>query len=489
MAFAPTPALEDTNFSAFNGFHRRASIDQHNDTTAKEVRFEEPTLAPPFSTHGRHSIATSHVPLLPSVSSASQIPKQSFRFTNAPSQNVDITAYFEQCRNVNEQLRQTHEQERKAWEIERTALKTRIADLEFKLNKANGGRRRLSNDSHHVSLRPLHTDFFTQSTSTTNSQFHRHHSISNAPLENLKQENGKPVWEPASPVPATRVFSYDETDVQHLPSISEDGPGLDSSTISPQTSREVRQKSIPIQELDSALDGITVKSGGVRSSFTKIMSPIIVASPMHSSSPSRGPTPDPPHLQLESNSLLDPLDAKLIKHAGHTPLAFDGTLSSTNTTTGGATPLAEKPIAPAPTARPPFRPSEKTDSYFSTTDLHAIPEIKGADDEEATPEDTRVEEAPLLDPGEDDRPLTGPLMLDKTGNSEASHVFLDKLDERLGEVVRRSQSVSPNESPDKAKEGKRQPTKTPDDDMPSLRLKKSSTNFGSAYGATRPGDW
>lgn len=489
MAFAPTPALEHNTFSAFNGVHRHASIDTYTDAMTKEVRFEEPELALPSSLYGRHSIATSNVPLLPPVASASHIPKQSFRLMNPPSQNVDITAYFEQCRNVNEQLRQTHEQERRAWEIERTALKTRIADLEFKLNKASGGRRRLSNDSHHFNVRPFPADFFVHPIPGTNGYPHRHHSISNAALDHLKQDHGKPVWEPESSLPVARVFSHDDTDAQHLPSISENGPAPDStsSSLSPQTSHEIKPNiPIPIQEIDSALDGITVKSEGVRSSFHKVMSPIIIASPMRSPSPSRGAVSDPPRLQLDTSALLDPLDAKLKKNAGHTPLAFDGTLSSTNTTIGGATPLAEKPPAPAPTARPPLRPSENSNSYFSTNDLHADSQTDGANDETAV-EDTVVEQEPILDPGEEDRALTGPLMLDKTGQSEASHVFLDKLDEMLGEVVRRSQNVSPNRSPDgRHEEQRQQPAKTPDDDMPRLRLKKS-TNFGSAYGAREPG--
>lgn len=424
----------------------------------QKVRFEEPVSN--NNVHGRHSIATSNVPLLPPVSSASHLPKQSFQMMN-PTPGVDISAYFEHCRNVNEQQRQAYEQERQAWAIERTALKTKIADLEFRLNKANGGRRRMSNDSPYGSGNSFKTDFHIPATIGHHNGI-RHQTFSNAPLEHLKQEYSKPVWEPASPLPATRVFSHDD-DVQHLPSISEDGP---ATRLSPQRSNE--NKPIPIQQIDDTLDGITVKSEGVKSSFNKIISPIIVA---------RSPSPkeqiiEPPKMLLETSNLLDPLDAKLRKNAGHTPLAFDESLSSLGTTNGQPTPQPEVPKDPAPTKRPPLRPSENSQSYFSTDDIHApAPETILEEDE---PE-------PQFEP-EDDKPLTGPLMLDASGKSQASHIFLDQLDHKLEEEVRKSLSPSPAHSPAPSQ----QSTKTDDENFPRLRMKKS-TNFGSAYGAKAPG--
>lgn len=471
LAFDPTPALEHSSFSHFNGIHRHSSLEpSHSESNGRMVHFEEPSMN---NVHGRHSIATSHVPLLPPVPSASQVPKQSFRITN-PTPSVDITAYFEQCRNVNEQLRSTHEQERKAWEIERTALRTRIADLEFMLNKATGGKRRLSNESSTFTTRSFKSDFHVPSFAGANGVRH-HNTISNVPLEHLKQENGKPVWEPASPAPATRVFSHDD-DVppHHLPSISEDGP-LDS--LSKQTSHE--KKTIPIQELDGTLDGINVKSEGVRSSFNKVISPIVVASPV---SPKQAL--EPPRLSLDSSSLLDPLDAKLTRNAGHTPLVFDGPISSSATTDGGATPQPEKPAAPAPTTRPPLRPKENSNSYFSTDDIHA-PEPPPLQDQ--FPETAILEGDEELEPQfepEDDKPLTGPLMLDPSGKSEASHNFLEKLDDKLEEVVRKSLSSSPNHSPSRKEQPEKQENE--DEGFPKLRLKKS-TNFGSAFGNTKPG--
>lgn len=427
----------------------------------KEVHFEDP--ATNSAVHGRHSIATSHVPLLPPVSSASHVPKQSFRATN-PSNGVNITAYFEQCRNVNEQLRRTHDQERKAWEIERTAMQTRIADLEFRLNKSTAGRRRLSNDMTHANIRSLRSDFSIPGHPTTRPHGH---TISNAPLQHLKQHNGKPIWEPSSPIPATRVFAHDD-DVQHLPGISED------NAIHP-LSREIsnENKPIPIQQIDETLDGITVKSEGVKSSFIKIMSPIIVASPGRSPSPMQRPS-EPPSLRLDPSNLLDPLDAKLKRNAGHTPLVVDTSeLSSLQTTGGDPTPREEKPPAPVPTARPPLRPSERSDSYFSTTDIDTV----------ITEDENETDDIPTQFEPDDDRPLSGPLMLDASGKSELSHTFLDQLDQKLEEEVRKSLTNSPHRSPSPNTAAA---AHQEDDDMPQLRLKQNK-NFGSAYGSNFPG--
>lgn len=472
LAFDPTPALEHSTFSHFNGIHRHSSLDRsHSEANGKTVHFGEP---PATNAHGRHSIATSNVPLLPPVPSASHIPKQAFRITN-PTPSVDITAYFEQCRNVNEQLRSTHEQERKAWEIERTALRTRIADLEFKLNKATGGKRRLSNDTTPFNTRSSRSDFQLPAFSGMNGS-RPHSAASYPPLEHLKQENGKPIWEPASPAPATRVFSHDD-DIppHHLPSISEDGP-LDS--LSKQTSHE--NKTIPIHEIDETLDGINVRSEGVKSSFNKVMSPIIIATSL---SPKQ--IIEPPRYTLDPSSLLDPFDAKLVRNAGHTPLVFDGPISSSATTDGGATPQPEKPAAPAPTTRPPLRPKEHSNSYFSTDDVHAPepPPIEEQFPETAVTDEEDEGQEPHFEP-EDDKPLRGPLMLDPSGKSEASHNFLEKLDDKLGEVVRKSLSSSPNHSPSRQEQPVKQDNE--EDNFPRLRLKKS-TNFGSAFGNTRPG--
>lgn len=480
MAFYPTPALDhnEHSFLSFSGSHRHTSTDHGWNSDVREVRFDDHPEHIPI--HGRHSIATSNVPLLPSVSSASHITRQSFRIANPPY-NVDMNAYFENCRNINEQLRQTHEQERRAWDIERSALRTRIADLELKLNKVKDGGRRLSNESSHGTFRSLpKLDFDSHKSVAKLNARHAHvQQAHTAPSQ-------PPVWQPESPVPPTRVFGKDD-DITHLPSISEDAPLEDMDELSPRSTHE--NHSIPIQQIDGTLDGITVKSEGVRSSFSKIMSPIVVATPARSPSPRL--YHDGNRLTIERYSALDGLEHKLVRNAGHTPMLFDGTVSATDTLSALPTPKPDKlefeqtedPIAPAPTAkRPPPRPSEKADSFFTPHDVQAT-----AEQVQPVEEKDEIEPKVLFDTHED-KPLTGPLMLDHLGQSQASHVFLDKLDEKLNEEVRKSKSNSPENigSPARQRSDLTGEDQEEEEEVPRLRLKQS-TNFGSAYGFSMPG--
>lgn len=452
-------------------------MDHGWNSDVREVRFDDHPEHIPF--HGRHSIATSNVPLLPSVSSASHLPRQSFRVTNPPY-HIDMNAYFENCRNVNEQLRQTHEQERKAWDIERSALRTKIADLEFQLNKTKDSGRRLSNESSHGTFRSLpKPDFdFHTSIAKRNARHARVQQARTAPSQ-------PPVWQPESAAPPTRVFGKDD-DTTYLPSISEDASLDHMDDLSPRSTHE--NHPIPIQQIDGTLDGITVRSEGVRSSFSKIMSPIVVATPARSPSPRA--YQDGNRLVVDGYSALDGLEHKLVRNAGHTPLIFDGTVSVTETLSAAPTPKPDEleveqkevPIAPAPTAkRPPPRPSEKADSFFTPHDVQAI-----AEEVEPPEEEDEFEHKPLFDTHED-KPLTGPLMLDHLGESQASHVFLDKLDEKLNEEVRRSKSNSPENAGSPARQQlDHAEEEGEEDEVPRLRLKKS-TNFGSAYGFSMPG--
>ncbi|KAI9870949.1 MAG: hypothetical protein M1823_008591, partial [Watsoniomyces obsoletus] len=162
----------------------------------------------------------------------------------------------------------------------------------------------------------------------------------------------------------------------------------------------------------------------------------------------------------------------------------------------------ENPVEPAPTARPPLRPSEDSDTYFSVT---SVPKV-GDDPIESIPEEAVEKEPPLE--AEEDPPLKGQLMLDPSARSQAATTFLDQVDAKLLEAAANSRersdtrSTSVSESvPDpppatgaatngntaaydsaicaKEVDGER-PAKI-DDDMPRLRM-KSSTNFGSAWG-------
>jgi hypothetical protein len=484
-AFDPTPALEHNqhNFSPLNY--------QENQPT-RAVHFSDPPAAPMT----RHSIATTHVPLYPSVSSASQIPKQMLRITDPPP-GIDINAYIENCRNLNEQLRQAHDTERKAWEIERTSMKARIAELEFKVNKSRDPTRRSSNDSSFASPVAFRADLRNQPDSTV---AHGSRLLSDSAIL-----SGPPVWRgPEFTPPVTRVFSHDD-DVNHLPSISEDEPFPSlSKEISPTTKEP--SHSVPIEHIDKTLDGVNLRSTGLTSSFVaKISSP--------SFSPVRTQSPRPPSntlsaggsLTVNFGGLLDPLDEKLKRHAGHTPMAIDADLVTSVLNTHTASPKEDDPAESAP-ARPPLRPAENSDSYFSSTN---IPKVE-AETRETQPDEAPLEPEPQLD-ATDDKALTGPLMLNSSARSQAATSFLDQVDAKLLEAAAASRdrsdtlttidsepppdpppatgaatgagtngSKTTDEQSGDAKNPGFESTKM-DDEMPRLRIKQS-TNFGSAWG-------
>ncbi|KAL6245169.1 hypothetical protein RBB50_007944 [Rhinocladiella similis] len=468
-AFDPTPALEHDPYN-FSPVNLSASMDPSNNGTFKGVRFSEtPALLP----QGRHSIATTTVPLLPPVTSASQIPKHGFQMTNSTPE-VDITAYIEQCRMLNNQLREAHDCERRAWDIERTALKARISELERRLKRSRDPKRRSSNDSSDASLQSFRADI-NPMFRTTNRARASSDSSGGAP----------PIWQgPEVLPPVTRVFSH-EDNAGHLPSISENEtfPSL-SKEISPTTQKEVENVPIPVEQVDKTLDGITLKSAGLASTFdTGITSPQF-ASPAHTPSPQ--PKRPPEGLfQVDVKSLLSPLDEKLKRNAGHTPMAFDGTLSSGTDSTNNLTPKQEIPIEPAPTKRPPLRPAENSDSYFSFTSSVPVPVEKAP---ETIPEEAEPE--PQHEP-EDDPSLQGPLMLDSGAKSEAANVFLEKVDAMLSEeaAVRSRYETALAEDTDGKKptaEPSEKPTTQDPDDEPRLKI-KNSMNFGSVWGGDMPG--
>jgi hypothetical protein len=433
-----------------------------------------------------------------------------------------MDAYIENCRNLNEQLRAAHETERKAWEIERTSLKSRIAELEFQLKKSRDPRRRSSNDSSATSAQSFRADFGAQ-WSSNGSGSGSGSAITNGGRKASDSAliTGPPVWRgPESTPPVTRVFSHDD-DVYHLPSISEDEPFPTlSKEVSPTNKEEAVP--IPIEQVEPTLDGITLKSTGpaLTSSFVAKIS-----SPQFSPSPARSPSPRPPrntlsagsgapvNLNVDMKNLLDPLDEKLKRHAGHTPMAFDGQISTSATTTTIPSPKVEKPPEPVPSARPPIRPSENADSYFSNTNVPQVEPPPAVEEEKLEPQD--------------DPALKGPLMLDPNAKSQAAHTFLDQVDAKLlaaaeeaettrthgrgrsetlqtddgmgGTLAPMATVISTNGSkPEKEREhdaiweddeghgdrnGRRSngSGKGIDDDMPRLKM-KSSKNFGSAWG-------
>ncbi|OAP56940.1 hypothetical protein AYL99_09052 [Fonsecaea erecta] len=461
LSFEPTPALEHDpdNFSPLNPPRTNSfSLDP------KEVRFSDP---PSMPMTGRHSVATTNPPLLPAVPSASQLPKHGFQIAN-PTPQVDITEYMEHCRLWNTRLRQTHESERRAWDIERTALKARIGELEQKLNKSRDPKRRSSNDSSSASLRSFKSDF---PLSGVNGK----HRSRISPEPTIAEP---PVWKgPESTPPVTRVFAS-EDEVFHLPSISEDEamPAL-SKEVSP-TSGGQENIPIPIEQVDSTLDGITIKSAALTSSFDKEIASPQFASPALSPVPHT--TKEEP-FRLDVNSLISPLDEKLKRHAGHTPMAFDGTLSS-DVASSALTPKQEEPLAPAPTTRPPLLPAENTDSYFSFSATAEKGKENPTVEEEPEPEP----EPEIIYETHQDPALKGPLMLDPNAKSVESVAFLNILDGKLiEEKVHQDKAESSLsgtvEDGQEASGQQGESSANNDDDMPRLRM-RNSVNFGSAWG-------
>ncbi|ETI23456.1 hypothetical protein G647_05258 [Cladophialophora carrionii CBS 160.54] len=455
-AFDPTPALEHDPDHYSPLTQPRAMGPSFE---FKGVRFSDP---PSLPIQGRHSIATD-VPLLPPIPSASQLPRHSFqKATSTPA--VDITAYMEQCRLLNTQLRQSHESERKTWEIERSALKARIAELEQKLSRTREPKRRSSNDSSTASLHSFRSNSLPV-------------AANGKPRQRISPEptiTEPPVWKgPEITPPVTRVFSHDE-EGNHLPSISEDDalPALSKET-SP-SSAAPENVPVPIEQVDKTLDGITLKSAALTSSFDKEITSPQFASPARSPSPL--PRKEDP-MRLDVGTLLSPLDDKLKRHAGHTPMAFDGTLSS-DSASAILTPKQEKPFAPAPTTRPPLRPSEDSDSYFSFSSAR----------DESRKENHQEEPQPVYE-AHDDPALKGPLMLDPNAKTVESASFLNSLDARLIEEKRqqeRAESKLAGSQEEPKTNDQQGESSTTDDEMPRLRM-KNSMNFGSAWGGHDPG--
>jgi hypothetical protein len=363
-----------------------------------------------------------------------------------------------------ERERDMFEKERKLWNAERTMLKSRIADLEFTSNKTNTGRRRSSNDAPNTSTVSFRKDL-GQGSSFPSLRASRGSS----------ETNGiPPVWEtPDMGTTVTRVFSYDEQQLQSRKSVSISN-GLPSIAESvPENPVSPRSIPVPVTMLDSSLDGITLKSAGLESSFVQVISPT-------STSPPQPPSPGPriheeeKILRVDLDGLLSPTDVNLVKNAGHTPMEFGNPAAGGETASDiesrtspeiEASTLKDNSVSGSRPSRPPFPPSEQSGSYFAS-----ILEIEN--DEEARHKNGDVE-------------LKGPLTMEHKHEEGRDNQFLDQLDARLLAEAQRPRGVSNAES-----EGKNGVVKIDDevdDGGPRLKLKKSM-NFGSAFGSMKCGN-
>lgn len=337
--------------------------------------------------------------------------------------------------------RELFDHERQLWERERSLLRSRIEELETLVNARKG---------------------------RTGTRAAR------APSFGLPQYQGSDaslhtaqVWEGSSPgTLPTRVFK--EGDVPENSQLSPlieglKAPSLDAALSPKSSSADVSVSAVsvpvPIEKLDSKLDGITLKSTALPAGVVaRVITPPSLSSqdPSPSGAPLAAARPEIEHrnsLKLKLSE-LGPPNENLVRHAGHTPMAIfeaDSSQRSTQEATPHPEPQElvpeeeeEAPLAPVATHVP--LPTENAESYF--------PDVP------------------------DDPALTGPLGL--TNDEEHDSSFLNALDQKLLDQARRILSTSTEESADAEEEPE---APNPGEKEPELKF-KNSTNFGTAFGAT-----
>jgi hypothetical protein len=416
----------------------------------KEVRFSHP-LVP---VRRARSVASSN-PYLDSTYHARAAKKASKENTYR-----ELAVYVDQSRSLLDSQRLHFErerllfaEERKLWEMERSLLKSRIAELEAAAGRNNA-------QSYTNQFRP---SFSLQGGGVSSTGLWQPNGFLNASRDTQEHH----VWE--GPLPGsrrpTRVFPReDDFDVVkstlYLAPTEANGFGFRTSldaALSPQLFDRTGQISIPvpIEKVDSQLDGITLKSTALPPDVVaKVMTPPTSISPTSSPPKDERDTSKPASegkspLKLKLSD-LGPPDENLVRNAGHTPMAILGTeteasnLSPNEVTLGEAEMEAEEaPLAPVVTKQP----VENGDSYFPVMDV------------------------------DDDPALKGPLTLEN--NEGADSAFLLQLDQKLLDEAKKAIGGSfaaeeEVDSEDDTAGGDNEPD-------PELKL-KPSTNFGTAFG-------
>jgi hypothetical protein len=370
-----------------------------------------------------------------------------------PSFGLD-TSYIEQSRELLENQRAHLEteralfaQERQLWAKERILLRTKIAELESLLKSQR-------------SQSILATGHPPKPAFGTPQYLDSHDHLSSAQ-----------VWEGSSPGSRpTRVFRDEEILVNaHLSPISErsgsNPPSLDAA-LSPRAravdaSGATISIPVPIEKLDSRLDGITLKSTALPPGVVARVITPPSPSPLETSSPALATAPSDParpgmehrnSLKLKLSELGRP-NENLVRDAGHTPMAIIEVDDSQRTTKDASPveipPCQEEEAPLAPMVTHVHQPSEHAESYF--------PDLP------------------------DDPALTGPLGL--TNDEEHDSSFLNELDTRLLDQAKRILSTST------VSDGEDEPDpKAPNQGEPEPEIKfKKSTNFGTAFGISNFG--
>ncbi|GAQ44132.1 hypothetical protein AtubIFM55763_002732 [Aspergillus tubingensis] len=406
----------------------------------KEVRFS-PTPTPVRRTQ---SVPDTHLDSRSNYTGGPDI--------EAASYSVVSAEYLRQVRSLLDRQRANFEHERKLfneerhlWENERALLNQRISELESLL-KGRG-----STGTAATSTAALPTGTFQHYASSSSSAFHSQfsHPLS-ADHTGSSHPTSTQVWEGSSPgSKPTRVFpNVEKTDFSGLlfpeqggnPSVS--APSLDAA-LSPKSHATDLTSStcvpVPIERLDSKLDGITLKSSALPPEIVaRVITP--PSPPSLEGSPSLSSRPSAEHrnsLKLKLSE-LGPPEFNLTRNAGHTPMARIDRDVDTEQPSPQETANEEEPLA----SEAPRQPAENSDSYFG--DLADDPALKG--------------------------PLT--LLNEEEHDSE----FLKELDQKLLDQVK--QALGYPRSTDQKQAEVEPPSQG---DEPELRF-KNTTNFGTAFG-------
>ncbi|KGO36029.1 hypothetical protein PEX1_097510 [Penicillium expansum] len=354
------------------------------------------------------------------------------------------TSYIDQSRALLQSQRLNFEterelfaQERRLWEKERALLRSKIAELEVFVKSQGNKTKQLGSEAAKLVLSGGISQYSTNSFAAQ-------------------------VWEGTSPGnrPTRVFFDHESPDQNYLSLISESGnpPSLDRA-LSPQ-SRPVDpsgapvSQPVPIEKLDSTLDGITLKSTALPPAVVaRVITPPspspLLTPPGTAPSTAARPLMEHRHSLKLKLSELGPPNENLLRHAGHTPMAIiDADDSRRSTQEGTPLEVEEAPLAAVANVH---QPAENEISYF--------PDLP------------------------DDPALTGPLGL--INDKEHDSNFLSELDQKLlvqaknilGNSV---ESADPNET-DSESEFPRQ-----GEEEPEIKFKKS-TNFGTAFGISKSG--
>ncbi|KAJ5319157.1 uncharacterized protein N7506_011861 [Penicillium brevicompactum] len=423
---------------------KTAKLPDGHGSLYKEVRFS-PTQSPSRRTK---SVSATFPPTI------SGYGRTAFHDSALLNSFAMDTSYIDQSRALLQNQRVNFEterklfaQERRLWEKERALLRSKITELEAVVKDQGKRSNKLGPDAAKLVLG----------------------------ASQMSHANGNgftaQVWEGSSPnsQPTRVFFDYDSPNQAYLSPISESGmnpPSLDQA-LSPQgqladPSGAPVSLPVPIEKLDSTLDGITLKSTalppGVVARVITPPSPSPLETQISPATPGTTARPGLEHrnsLKLKLSE-LGPPNERLLRDAGHTPMAIIDADESQRSTKEGS-PLEvpsqseEAPLAPVATN---VQPSENRESYF--------PELPDLPDDPA---------------------LKGPLGL--INDEEHDNDFLSALDQKLLDQAKNIlgssvESADPNETDPE--------TELPNSghNEPELKFKKS-TNFGTAFGISNLG--